>query len=390
MITQIKTAANLRNLLFLICAISLSLTSQAYAQDNSFQMGGYYKNLFITTQSSTTKEGIASDLQRLRLEFKEHIDPWQFYLTLDNEAVLNDFANTSDFDIVRSKSQNNLAAWDLDKVSVDDDHLYLKHSIYRAYAKYHSPQFQAVVGKQAIDWGRMRFYSPLDIFNPTGPIDLEPEERVGTDAINLNFSPENFVGINAVAAPGENSGETSFGLKLYKTISPYDLAFIAASVRKDTVVGFSFDGSLSQAGFRGEVTHTEQDNKKSFTRLSVGMDYNFNDKLYALWEQFFNDGHEDNNPGTFTSSYRLARQILSLKKNLTSILFKYSLTPLLELSTATIYDWDAKSIVVNPQFKYNVSSNVDIVVGSQMFFGNTNSEFGPYEHLYYVEFKWFF
>ncbi len=389
------------NNLLLICVITvLFSTSSLYADQNpptietretdNLQISGYYKNLVNSSKSSDTKENIFSDLQRLRLELKKLFNPWQFYLTLDNEAVVNDFANTSDFTIVRSKIQNQLASWDLDKVSVDNDHLYLKHSIYRAYVKYYSPQFQAMVGKQAIDWGRMHFYSPLDVFNPPTAIDLEPEERVGIDAINLNFSPESLAGINAVAAPGKNDEKTSLGLKLYKTINTYDCALIAARIKKATILGLSFDGYIQDAGFRGEITHTEDDNKRSFARVSAGLDYNFSDKLYFLGEQFFNGGHEDNDINAFTSSYQLSAQTLSIKKNLTSFLWKYSLTPLVDLSLTTIYDWDGKSVMANPQLKYNILSDIDLIVGSQFFWGNTNSEFGSYQHRMYCELKWFF
>ncbi len=373
---------------------SLTFSSAVQADETTdeqkLQIGGYYKNLFVTSQLSDTDEDFFSDMNRLRLEFKKQIDPWQFYLTLDNEAIVNDFGNSPDFDLIRSKSQNDLAAWDLDKTSADYEHMYLRHSIYRAYVKYYSPEFQTVLGKQSIDWGKMRFYSPLDVFNPTGPIDLEPEERVGVDAVNFNFSPENFANINAVVAPGEDAGETSFGLRLSKTISPYDLAITAASIKKDVIVGFSFEGAVKDAGFRGEVSQTWMDNGRSFPRVSVGMDYNFTSKVYVLVEQFFNGGHDDNNIAAYSSSYRFARQILSVKEHLTSTMVKYSLTALTEISTALIYDWDGKSVVVNPQIKYNITPNIDLSAGTQLFYGDNNSEFGNYEHLFYVEFKWFF
>lgn len=385
------TQIAIRRLFFAACALFVLMDApDLVAKQNDPFISGYYKNLFSATQSSGSKEGISSDLQRLRLEFKKQIDPWQFYLTLDNEALLNNFSHTPDFAVIRSKSHDRLASWDLDKVSVDDDHVYLRHSVYRAYIKYYTPHFQAVAGKQTVDWGRMRFYSPFDVFNPVGPVDLEPEERVGVDAVNLNFSPEDFAGINAVVAPGRDAGETSVGLKVYKTITPYDYALIAASVKKTTILGVSFDGAVKDAGFRGEVTQNRQDNKKSYVRISAGVDYNLTEKLYVLWEQFFNGGHDDNDIGTFTSSYRYARETLSIKRNLSSVHLRYSLTPLADLSTTLIYDWEGESIVVNPQLKYNVSPNTDMSVGSQLFWGKADSEFGSYEHLGYFELKCFF
>ena len=97
------------------------------------------------------------------------------------------FSNTPDFEFIRSREQKNTSSWDADVTSVDNDHVYLRHALFRAYAKYYSPNLQVTLGKQGIDWGVMRFYSPNDIFNTVGPIDLEREERVGVDAINCQL-----------------------------------------------------------------------------------------------------------------------------------------------------------------------------------------------------------
>ena len=304
---------------------------------------------------------------------------------------LNDFSNTPDFDFIRSKTQERTAAWNMDKVSVDNEHVYLKHTIYRAYVEYHQPEFQALLGKQGVDWGKMRFYSPLDLFNTIAPLELEREERIGIDAINLNYSPHETGGVNFIAAaPTRDSDDPSLGLKLYKTIASYDCALIAAKIVKNRVVGFSFDGYIKSAGFRGEITHTRTDDKRSFPRASVGVDYSFSENLYVLVEHFYNGGRDNNDPAAFASSYQISQQVLSLEKNLSSVWIKYSFTPVFHFNNYLIYDWEGKSVVYNPELNYNVSSNVDISVGPQLYWGKSNSEFGATENLYYAEVKWFF
>lgn len=370
---------------FLLFALSSS-----FAGENSLDISGYYKNILTLSKSLYTKEDIFADTQRLRLDFKKQTEPWQFFLSVDNEAIVNDFANTSDFSFIRSKIQDNLTAIDLDKVSVDNEHLYLKHSLYRAYLKYYQPKFQAVLGKQSIDWGRMRFYSPLDLFNSLAPTEIEADERIGIDAVNLNFSPKDFSGLNFVLAPAKNSGEASFGARLFHKIETFDCALIAASIRKDKVLGFLFDGYLRDAGFRGEFSYTKQDNKREFPRVSLGLDYNFFAKLYLLFEQFFNGGADDNDATALTSSYSLSRKILSLKKHLSNLGITYELTPLVKLDNFIIYDWDGKSVFLNPQLRYNIFKNTDISLGAQLFQGRGNSEFGDYQNAYYLQVKVFF
>ncbi|MDP1853755.1 MAG: hypothetical protein Q8L26_06110 [Candidatus Omnitrophota bacterium] len=375
----------------LFAVIFLLFPALSFSQtESSLDISGYYKNILILTKSLYSKEDIFADTSRLRLEFKKEIKPWQFYLTIDNEAIANDFSNTSDFKFIRSKQQDNLTAIDLDKVSVDNEHLYLKHSVYRAYLKYYSPKFQAVIGKQSIDWGRMRFYSPVDLFNSLAATELEPDERVGIDALNLNFSSSDFSGLNVVLAPAKNSGEASFGAKLSRKISTYDCAFMFADIRKNKVLGFLFDGYIKEAGFRGEFTYTLQDDKRNFPRVSLGIDYNFFGRLYLLIEQFFNGGADDNDTTALSSSYGESRKILSLKKHLSGININYELTPLVKLDSFTVYDWEGKSVFVSPQIRYNICQDFDLSIGVQLFFGRTNSEFGDYNHLYFFEAKKYF
>ena len=376
----------LLSILILLCALSVP----AEPASDTFKVSGYYKTLLTSGQSLATKESIFASTNRLRLEFKTQMDPWQFYLTVDNEAIINDFANTADFAFIRSRTQDKNAALDMDVVSVDNDHLYLKHSVYRAFVKYYTPEFQAVIGKQLVDWGRLRFYSPVDIFNSVAAVNLEPDERIGLDAINLNFSPEDFVGINIVAAPDNSNEGASGGIRFYKTVSTYDLSLIAASVYKDQVYGVAFDGYIKDAGFRGEITHNIQDNKREFTRAALGLDYRFNKKWYALMEHFYNGGHDDNDPASLTSSYKLSRQVVSLNSQLSSVWIQYTFSPLIDINHYMIYDWDGQSVVMNPEIQYDINKNTDLRFGTQLFFGKGNSEFGDNEHLYYGECVLFF
>lgn len=373
--------------------IFLLSATQAVANgvDNKHNLTGYYKALMLNTRSTSTKEDFGALTNRLRLKYNhEFNDQWQVHVTLDNEAIIHDAGNLPDFAFTRSMEQDYSSTLDWDKVSSDNDHVYSRHAIHRAYVKYYSSKFQAVVGKQAIDWGKMRFYSPIDLFNSPAAIAVEHEERIGADAINLNFSIDDFSGVNLIYVPDDKDSKNSFGAKLYKTIGTYDVSVIAGEFRRNMVFGVAFDGYVKDAGLRGEVTYNKFDNGREFARASIGMDYNVNDKIYLLMEHFYNGGADDNNASTFSSSFSTARDQLSLKKHLSSLWFQYKITPLIDFNTFVVYDWEGRSGVANPEVKYGLSQNLDLRLGSQLFWGTTDSEFGLYEHLYYFEVQWYF
>ncbi len=374
------------------------LPSSGFCGDNKLNISGYYKNLTAFTKSNVTNGHFYGSTNRFRLELKKRIESWQFQLTLDNEALVHDFRKKPDFAFVETRTQNPTAFLDWDQVSVDKEHLYVKHTIHRAFIKYYKPKFQATIGKQAVDWGKMRFYSPLDIFNAIKPTDLEPEERMGIDAINLNFSPESFSGLNFVYSQGDDSDTTNIGLKAYGKLSTYDLSFILASANKQRTAGFAFDGYVKDAGFRGEISYSKAkfDNNRSYLRTALGMDYNFPNKVYLLFEQFYNGGSDESFPNFISFSNRRYRKILSLQKHLSSLYASYEATPLITLKNAIIYDWEGNSFTVNPEIQYDVFENIELTAGAQLYSDHTNSlftssnEFGVYENAYYFQLKWFF
>ncbi len=386
-----KSQNNRRTLVALVGLISLFhfTAPPASAANLKEIVSGYYKVLTAFSKATATKEGIYYALQRLRLEFKPKLTKnIELNLTYDHELLLNDFSNTSDFSLIRQKDQKNLAFLDADKVITDRDNVFERHILFRGYLKFESPHSRWTLGKQLIDWGRMRFYSPLDLFNQPLPSDIEAEERVGFDAFNIELSSDNFSGINLLYGPGENESETSYGLRLYKKIKTYDTFIIAAKHTEEKVLGFGFDGYVFDAGLRGEFTYTK-DGEEKYPRASIGVDYNFPHQVYALLEYFYN-GAANGDFAAFSSSLVEQRKRLSLEKHLLNFMLTHEITPLLKFRFLSIYDFDGKSAFLNPELRYNVAKDVDVSCGTQIFLETPGSEFQDANNIYYVSLKYFF
>jgi len=374
----------------LICLLALLLCLPAEVPAATFKMSGYYKNLFATSKTTDTEEDFFADTQRLRLQGDAQLTGRLSSLVIyDHELLLNDFANTADFSTIRQKNQKNLAFWDADKVLTDRNHLYQKHSVYRAYLKYAGSFLHCTAGKQAIDWSRTRLYHPLDIFNPVSPLDIEQDEKAGVDAVNLEYFPEHFTSLNLIYVPYKNSEKSGYGLRILKKLMGYDLMLMAVEYKKDSIFGFSFDGNIKNAGLRGEATAIRKDNKKEFTRAVIEMDYNLAPKLYAIAEYFYNGGAEKDS-AQFLGSYEFSRQALSIRKHISGFGFEYELSGIIKLANYAFYDFEGKSVFLNPELRYNIFTNADITLGAQAFWGNADSEFGNYQHTYYAQLKYFF
>ncbi len=354
-------------------------------------INGYYKNIFSSSQTTGNKKSFFSELNRLRLKINfKPVSFLEFNISLDNEFLFHDFYNASDFDIIRQKNQKNLAFIDGDYVSRDKKHAYIRHSIYRVYLKYKKDNLCLILGKQNIDFSRMRFFGPLDLFNPTSPLELEQDEKIGVDALNLEYFLNHFSSLNIILAPYKTLEKTKFGIRFIGKLNDYDLTVVLGEFDKDEVFGFGFDGYFFNAGLRAEITYTYPDNKNKFFRSAIGMDYTPSTKLYLLGEYFYNGKASGNDLNLFLSSYQYAQKMRSFNEHLLGFMAKYEFTPLITFSNWLIYDIDGKSIFLNPQISYNVFTNLDFSLGTQFFWGKTNTEFGSYENLYYTELKYFF
>lgn len=362
--------------------------TQSLWQRLSQDIGGYYKLLPTYSWTRDTDKAYYAILQRLRLEYSPQLtERLGLNLVYDHELLVHDFRNSEDFSLVKQNNQKNLAFWDADQTISDTEHIYERQLLYRAYLRYEFENSRLIAGKQLIDWGRMRFYSPADLFNQPLPSNIEADERTGFDAFYYEAFHDDW-GWSAIFGPQRNSRKTSFGLRLNRKIGTYDTFVMATKYEKEKVAGFGWDGYAGDAGFRGEVTYTRE-GERNYPRIAIGTDYSFTRKLYALVEYFYN-GAARENITEFLSNLKMAQRLLSVRKNLLSFLVTYEITPLFKAKWATIFDPQGKSAFFNPELRYNVLRNVDLACGAQIFAKSPEGEFSDYKNLYYAELKIYF
>lgn len=360
-------------------------------QKSPFKIEGYYKNLFISSKTSDTKANYFNDLNRLRLDCQWDISQdWLARGIFDQEALIHDFKNSIDFLAVKNKNKHKTAALDTDAVYTDSKHLYAQFSLYRGYVKYDRGRIQAVLGEQLIDWGRSRFFSPMDLFNPLSPTSVEKDERIGVDAFNAEYTLNPQSKINLVYGPMRTFKKSSLGSRLYYQAGDYDLFFSAGQFKGDTVAGFCFDGYLGNGGIRGEFTQTHADNGRNYFRGVIGGEYSFPNKWQVLAEYFYNGGADNTQPERFTTDYEFSSEVLTQKRNFLSLWTSYEITPLLKWENYLIYNIDGPSGSFNPELRYNIWTNFDFSLGAQVYWGRSDSEFGDYQNLYYGQAKYFF
>lgn len=367
--------------------------SSSTSKTSAFELhlGGYYKSLFTTSKSFITGESYGDSLNRLRLSLEgRHGESLLFHVEFDNEAHFGNLNTLPDFELVRQRQASTL--FDLLHPFVDRDHAYWDVSLYRGSVTIRNNRAALTLGRQRIGWGTARFWSPVDVFNPLSPLQIEGEERQGVDAAQLELSLPRDLTWTLVYAPQARFNRSTTAMRLSTTLHNYDVAGFVGRFARDWVAGGEFAGQWGGAGLRGEATYTWRDNpvEQDALRLTFGSDYAFTPKFYLVGEYFYNRGQPSGfvpgqpvDPALFL---RFTREIFTLRRHFVSAGARYELTPLLHLEGYTVVDVKGPSTFFMPLVRYSLTANTDLTVGGQLFAAAQDGEFRPLHNLLFIEF----
>ncbi|MBI3541411.1 MAG: hypothetical protein HY073_04675, partial [Deltaproteobacteria bacterium] len=308
----------------------------------------------------------------------------------DNEIIGGDFVNTAEF--AARQIQRNDPYLNLDYELVHKNKFFYGQNFYRAYVKLDpsaSGGFNATVGRQKVDWGSMRLFSPADLFTPLSIFQIEKEEKVGVTAANLVLPIGSSLRLNPVYAFDPTFDRSRIGGRLTKTLGRFDMSALGGKFLRDRMVGFDFTGDVKTMGVRAEATYDWADIGKNFLQIASGIDYGFENSLYVAFEYFFN-GQGTNNTATFLPLGPSGAQIRTAHQNFLGLIMKYDVTPLWTVSLQDITDLNGGSTFLNPETKYALLSWLEITGGVQLPMGKVGGEFATISNFYYLQTQLFF
>ncbi|NIQ95323.1 MAG: hypothetical protein GWN87_14810, partial [Desulfuromonadales bacterium] len=111
------------------------------------------------------------------------------------------------------------------------------------------------IGRQAIGFGRIVIFSPLDIVAPFAPDAIDTDTRPGVDAVRgvHYFGLGGQVGGTIVFGP--ETSDNSYLLTLTDNRSGVDYLGIGGILRDREMAGIGFAGSLGTLGIKMEASH---------------------------------------------------------------------------------------------------------------------------------------
>ncbi len=355
------------------------------------ELSGYYKNLFVNSRTLnifTPQQSYNLDLNRLRLELRGDLgEESSFNVQYDNEVLLGSYLKTNQF--LAQKKLSSDTYFKLDKNFVDTTSVYARGGLYRAYVDTRVADVDIRVGRQRIAWGSSLFWSPVDIINPFNPTQIEREERVGVDAVVVDWNYNDLSKVSMVYAAHDGSVRNTSAIRWSTNIKRYDWSVTAGQFRDDTVVGIDFAGQLGAVGMRGEWTQTSSPIDGQYQRAVFGADYSFPNTLTFMVELYYN-GQGKSDISNYDFNRLLSGKTQSLARRYLGALVGYDLSTLWKLENYYIQNLDDKSEFLYLRLVISVTDNIELSAGTQLYKGKSGSEYGALEDNMTFQMQWFF
>jgi hypothetical protein len=274
---------------------------------------------------------------------------------------------------------------------VTKKHLTISHYIDRLYFDHDFPFGKLVVGRQRISWGSGRVWNPTDIFNPINPANFGKIEKDGADAISMKFYLGQLTDLQLVYNAEYHFKSSNYAARFRTNLLGYDLAILAGSADRRFITGGDFAGNIWTAGIRGEALVSQDPSKAEgyYIRWILGMDYQFTDKLYGLFE-YYHNGQGILNRYAYNLKELYEGRILNVAKDYLALSGSYQLTPLITVTLSPIFNFNDGSGYLAGTINYSASDNTSLSLGSLYAYGKMFTEYWYYPQAYYLKLETYF
>ena len=375
---------------FFIIAVWIMIfecTNTIWAQSDlkNTEFGGYITNMQTMQFDDIQGEWTNDNLIHNRLNFTLYFtDKWTFKTSLRNRIITGESVKTvpgySDMLLDNDQGFAKLN-WNI----IDAKSIVLNTTIDRLLIQYDSGNISATFGRQRINWGKTFVWNPNDLFNAYSFFDFDYPEKPGSDAIRLQYytgiasSVELAANIKTIRNQLGKEDENRYTIAALWRFNKwaYDFQILAGWYQNsELTIGGGWSGAIKNVDFKAEFTYLRPtDNMQDTSGQFVGsiyFGYIFPSSLNLQFELLYTDIPADG----ITSFYQYYYQPLSVKTlsfteyNLFGQI-NYPLTPLLNISFASMYYPKIKGYYIGPSIDYSFTDNLYFSLVAQTFSGET-------------------
>lgn len=224
-------------------------------------------------------------------------------------------------------------------------------------------RFDLILGRQIVNWGVGRFFSPVDLYSRIEMSDLD-FRRNGSDLIRLRIPQGTFSGFSLITdlpLPGQPVARVAG--KLWFPVRNTDVAISGSHQwdEKVTSIGLSLRGDL-RIGWWSELAFYRQQNEIGYAGM-LGGDYSWHGIIILSLEYLLNEtDHLTGVTGSISNQYSQHQSTL--------VALSVQAGDLLQISTYLLTNLDEPATLSALLVKYNLLQNLDMSFSLRTWPGN--------------------
>ena len=273
--------------------------------------------------------------------------------------------------------------FDLTSTIKEDENYILYHRLDRLVLTLRPDWGVVRLGRQAVTWGNGLLFSPMDLFNPFAPTDIERDYKIGDDLLSIQAPIGQNANIQVLVVPrrdpesGDVEGDqSSLAGKLHFATGTLETDLMAALHYEDLVLGVGNVGYLGDAAWRVDVTWTLQNegNRDNYLSLVANIDYSWvwaGKNFYGFVEYFFSGlGSDDYGANLLNSDFseRVERgELFTMGRHYLSGSIQVELHPLVNLNLMVINNLEDPSGILQPRLVWDALENLQLTLGASLY-----------------------
>ncbi|MFC2088612.1 hypothetical protein ACFLSX_03345 [Calditrichota bacterium] len=386
------------------------------AQLSDWEYGGYVKNLAAYIDG--TYEGLPADIGKFKNIFQGRLNlDWYPIYELSFCAqsrhlftYQKNYYLTTGFFTQLSRSSY---YFDLTWEAIEEkDYTYLSE-FDRLNMLWSTGDLEITLGRQRIAWGTCLVWNPTDLFNAANILDFDYPERLGTDAVKMQYYIDETSAIEIAFSPGKTAEEVIYAGRYKTNFWNYDFSLLAGWQLNTLRIGGSWAGDIIGGGFRGELVYSKPDIKAAlpidpalaafsspgfipkliidnlYWTAALSYDYTFENSLYLHTEWLYNELGATEKSGSRRIETLYTGELSSSRY---SLFFEiaYDMTPLFRSDIFFIVNPTDGSWIAAPSFTYSVATNWEIYLLAFPSEGKSGSEFDGFPAQYFLRAQYSF
>ncbi|MFN8776712.1 MAG: hypothetical protein ACK5XV_08100 [Flavobacteriales bacterium] len=386
----------LRNLLLIsgICLIALAGLTQADSlmMRRGLELKGYVKHLHQASFEDRVADLHTGDLlhnrMQLRYGFRQGLSA---RVDVRNRIFYGEEVRLNPAFAAMLENPNDYM--DLTRVWYSRGSIIAHTVVDRACVSFTSEKWELTAGRQRINWGVTTLWTPNDLFNTYNFFDFDYEERPGSDAVHIQYSPGGFSALEIAYKAGHHRDEHIAAMLWRFNRWNFDFQFFGGILNADATAGGGWAGRIGNAGFKGETTvliPVMNGTPDSTTAVlgTIMMDYVFTDGWYVSGAYLYNQAGTDAIPsisGFYVPRLTL-RNLMPFRHSWSSMVSK-AITPILTATGVVIYSPASSTLIAVPSLNYSIADAWDVYLTGQVFLAKQDSGYGSLGHTIFLRLK---